>query len=90
MPHGGSKKEGAVYLIHFERPYHHARHYLGWTDNIAKRMREHANGQGSPLMRAVTLARIPWRVVYTEEGSRDLEKRYKSQKNASRLCPLCR
>ena len=25
---------GVIYLLHFERSYHHARHYLGYTDDL--------------------------------------------------------
>jgi hypothetical protein len=28
---------GTVYLLHFERPYKHARHYLGFTALAAAR-----------------------------------------------------
>jgi hypothetical protein len=31
-------QEGVVYLIHLSRPYRHARHYLGWTQNLAHRV----------------------------------------------------
>ena len=57
-----------IYLLHFERPYHHARHYLGCTDDLVRRLREHLAGKrmgGSPLIEAardvgigITLVRL--------------------------------
>jgi predicted GIY-YIG superfamily endonuclease len=32
---------GTVYLIHFDRPYHHARHYIGYTDDVDARLAGH-------------------------------------------------
>jgi len=31
----------AVYLIHFVRKYHHAGHYVGFTDDLPRRIAEH-------------------------------------------------
>ncbi len=28
---------GLIYLLHFERSYHHARHYLGYTEDLEAR-----------------------------------------------------
>lgn len=83
---------GTIYLIHFDRPFKHARHYLGWTENLDRRVHEHLNtGEGSALMRAVSAAGIRWNVVKTWEGTRDEERRLHKQKNSPRyLCPVCR
>jgi predicted GIY-YIG superfamily endonuclease len=78
-----------VYLIHLERPYHHARHYLGYTSDLAHRLMQHRNGAGAKLLKAVTKAGIPFEVVRTWEGYADLEKQLKAQKNAPRYCPVC-
>jgi hypothetical protein len=29
---------GTVYLLHFSRPYKHARHYTGWAVNVKRRL----------------------------------------------------
>ncbi len=42
-------QDGVVYLIHLSRPYRHARHYLGWTQNLEQRLAEHRAGRGSPV-----------------------------------------
>ena len=41
---------GVIYLLHFERSYHHARHYLGYTDDLEGRLAAHRAGRGSPLL----------------------------------------
>lgn len=81
---------GTIYLIHFERPYHHAKHYIGWSSDVDARMIAHEVGRGSALMRAVTGAGIKWKVVRTWPGTRDDERRLHRQKNSpARLCPVC-
>ena len=30
-----------IYLLHFEKAYHHTRHYLGSTDDLERRLKEH-------------------------------------------------
>ena len=41
---------GTVYLLHFDQPYKHARHYVGWTArNVRCRLAEHAAGRGARL-----------------------------------------
>ena len=43
---------GLIYLLHFQRSYRHARHYLGYTDDLAARLVAHRAGRGSPLVAA--------------------------------------
>lgn len=92
-PKGKSRKSNAhfttVYLIHFNRPYRHARHYLGFTENLDKRITDHLCGMGARLMEVITDAGIEWRVVRTWHGDRRLERRLKNWHNAAFLCPLC-
>lgn len=82
-----------VYLIHFDRPLHHARHYLGYCngESLEQRIERHRRGDGSRLMRAVVAAGIGFEVVRVwEEGDRALERRLKNRKKSSKLCPVCR
>jgi hypothetical protein len=84
-----------IYLLHFDPPYRHARHYLGFTarDGLAARIVEHASGgaKASPLIRAamrqgsvISIARV-W-----PAGDRKLERRLKNQGGLARQCPICR
>lgn len=78
-----------VYLIHFQTPYKHARHYLGSSNDVLARCEEHRNGSGARLMQVVEDAKIPWQVVRLWPGGRKEEKQLKLQKNSPRLCPIC-
>src|ERR1022692_3195850 len=51
---------GTVYLIHFDRPYKHARHYIGWALDVRRRLTEHAAGRGAHLLAVVKAAGIGW------------------------------
>lgn len=80
-----------IYLLHFDPPLHHAKHYLGWAADIKARFGVHLDHKGSPLVSAavkngseVTLART-W-----EGAGRGTERRLKKRKNLRSLCPLCR
>ncbi len=83
---------GTVYLIHFDRPYFHARHYCGWTGrDLYERIEEHALGkrEAARLMQIIVEADIGWTVVRTWTGTRALERRLKDSHHLSRYCPVC-
>lgn len=79
-----------LYLIHFERPYHHARHYLGLTHDVAGRIAEHINGGGARLMAVIEAAGVKWELAAVGRGTRLVERRLKLNKYARRICPVCR
>lgn len=81
-----------VYLLHFAEPYRHARHYLGWSQDIDARYVQHVTGHGSALVAAVRRKGIDVSIVARWEGrGRTFESYLKRQhKNIARLCPLCR
>ena len=83
-----------VYLIHFERPYKHARHYLGFVarpEGLDARLAAHAAGNGARLLAVVNLAGIAWRLVRTwPEGTRADERRIKNYRCTPDYCPVCR
>ncbi len=78
-----------VYLLHFERPYHHARHYLGTTSNLRRRLAEHEAGRGARLLAVVQAAGIGWELARLWPGGRARERQLKRQGGHARLCPLC-
>jgi len=80
---------GTIYLIHFSKPYKHAKHYLGWTENLTKRIAKHRKGQGAKLLRVLKKEGIDFEVVRTWRGSRSDERKLKNRKEAPRLCPVC-
>jgi hypothetical protein len=83
---------GVIYLLHFDKPYKHARHYTGWTESsgsLKARPAHHARGDGARLLEVVHAAGITWQLARTWDGPRALERRIKRQGGASRHCPLC-
>jgi predicted GIY-YIG superfamily endonuclease len=80
---------GVIYLLHFEVPFHHARHYLGWTANLPARLDDHAAGNGARLLAAVHSAGIGWHLARIWGGTRARERQIKRQGGLSRSCPLC-
>jgi hypothetical protein len=82
------------YLIHFAVPFHHARHYLGFTYHLRGRLYQHLGGvarHGAHLLAAVSAVGIKWAVVRLWVGvDPDMERELKAQHNAARFCPVCR
>lgn len=82
--------QGTVYLLHFQRPYRHARHYLGITTDLNARLADHAAGRGARLMEVISAAGIGFTLARTWQGTRALERQLKNRHNSGRLCPICR
>ena len=81
---------GIVYLLHFDRSYRHARHYIGFTQNLEQRLADHRAGRGSPLIAAAIADGIDFQLAAIWEGDRHDERRLHRQKNTrARLCPVC-
>ena len=80
---------GVVYLLHFTAPYKHARHYVGYTDDLAARLRDHFAGRGARLLEVIVSAGIGAQLARTWSGTRTMERYIKNQKNTPRLCPVC-
>ena len=81
---------GTVYLLHFDRPLGHAKHYTGWSANLPLRLAEHAAGHGARLTEVVAAAGIGWTLARTwPNATRAKERRLKNSGGASRRCPLC-
>lgn len=82
--------EGTVYLLHLDPPYKHARHYLGWAGNLEARLAHHRAGTGARLPAVAIAAGSRLVLARTWLGDRHLERKLKNQKNAPKLCPICR
>ncbi len=80
-----------VYLIHFNKPYKHAQHYIGFTDNMERRLHEHElTSRGAKLLQVASAAGIKFTIARTWDGDRKLERKLKNRKKSSSLCPICR
>jgi len=81
---------GTVYLLHFDQPYKHARHYVGWTArNVKRRLAEHEAGRGARLLAVVREAGIGWQLARLWPGGQARERQIKRQGGHARKCPLC-
>lgn len=81
---------GGVYLIHLAQPLAHAKHYLGYAEDIGARFERHCLGQGARILRACNLAKIDYTIEAVWVGaSRDYERRMKNRKETHCLCPVC-
>lgn len=82
-----------VYLLHFERAYKHAQHYIGVArEDVNARIERHANGTSRvKLLAAVNGAGIKWHLVRVWEGAPwKFEVILKNRGGARRCCPVCR
>jgi len=83
---------GVIYLLHFEAPLHHARHYVGFCssyEGLESRLAYHEKGEGSRLLRAVGAVGIPWAVVRIWKGTRTDERGIKNHGHSGEYCPVC-
>lgn len=81
---------GIIYMLHFERPHRHARHYVGWTLNLPARLAAHRAGRGARLCEVFAADGIGFTVARTVQGDRDWERSIKNAGGSVRYCPLCR
>ena len=69
---------------------HGARHYLGYAENLERRIQHHRDGTGANLTKVAAAAGANIIVARVwDNGSRALERKLKTSKHHSRLCPLC-
>ena len=84
------KKKTTVYLLCFNQAYRHARHYIGFTTNLDRRITDHLTGTGARLLEVITQAGIEWKLARTwPDADRAFERRLKRRKEAPALCPIC-
>lgn len=83
----------AIYLLHFSYPIsenHTTQHYLGYAEDVEKRVLQHQMGQSKARLIEVAVERgIGMQLVRVWEGDRALERKFKRQKNLKMFCPIC-
>jgi predicted GIY-YIG superfamily endonuclease len=84
-----AKRIGVIYLLHFSTPYHHAKHYVGFTTDLDARIDAHQRGAGARLLEVIGAAGIGFSLARTWSGTRNDERAIKNRKAAPRLCPTC-
>jgi len=87
----------AVYLLHFDRSFRHARHYMGYADEatLHQRVDEHYNatpgdGKHHRLMQAVRAAGISFTLARVWPGATRADERRMKCRGHARRCPLCK
>lgn len=82
-----------IYVLHFDAPLSHARHYTGCTNHLPHRLLAHARGAGARLTRVLLDKQIPWQLAAAYRVSntemRTCERKIKDQHHGPRFCPLC-
>ena len=76
-----------VYLLHFDDPIEHAQHYIGYSKNLCRRMKEHRSGKGSPLVK-VTKGKFSIVRIWKDKNIK-FERKLHNYKNSRKLCPIC-
>jgi predicted GIY-YIG superfamily endonuclease len=84
-----------TYLIHLDQrlgtshPQGGARHYLGQTVDLDRRLAQHRDGTGARILAAAVERGIGFDVVRTWPGGRETERSLKRLHNSPKLCPRC-
>lgn len=82
-----------IYIIHFDEPLHHARHYVGCTEALKERLITHAQGHGSNILAVLKAKGISWRLASLyrtcHAGMRRVERAIKDCSAGPRFCSVC-
>ena len=80
---------GVIYMLHFDQPYKHARHYVGWTDDLLDRLDTHARGHGARLVAVIGTpgSASPWSASARAPAASNAPSR--TQAEQVRYCPAC-
>jgi len=80
-----------TYLIHLHTKIHHAGHYVGATNDIESRLKQHAVGNGARLLEVAMERDITWELakLWTSDDAFGVERVLKRRHNGRKYCPLC-
>ena len=82
---------GSIYVLHFNQPYKHAKHYIGWTDlAVEDRLKRHRQGNGARLLQVLNENGIDYSLSGVYVGTKKDERRMKNQKHSNRFCSICK
>jgi hypothetical protein len=73
-----------LYLLHFNPPYRHAGHYLGFAEDVPTRVQIHRWGLGARLTRVAVMAGCDLQLVRVLPGDRKRERAIKRVRNLAR------
>ena len=84
-----------VYILHFDKPFHHARHYIGSANNVAERVAKHTSNPDVKMLIAALQQGITFTVARTFRNNRvnGHTKEYRIKRSGGvgkqGLCPIC-
>ena len=77
-----------IYLLHFDTPLAHARHYRGYSHDVLTRVEDHRNGCGARITQVLKERGITFTLAGVWKGDRTLERKL-HRHGATRWCPIC-
>lgn len=82
---------GYVYVIHFTgKLAGRAQHYIGFSEQLDRRLFVHRSGRGARILNACNLQSISYGVVVVFENvTRSFERYLKDRKKTRCFCPAC-
>jgi predicted GIY-YIG superfamily endonuclease len=89
LPGQGRLIVGTVYLLHFGRRYKHARHYVGFTTDLTRRLQQHRGGRSAPLVRAAVADGIEIFLARTWATATVGFERRLHEMGKRLICPIC-
>lgn len=91
LPDRPSSLRGAVYLLHFDRAFGHARHYIGFSTDPDERFQHHLLGRGANLVKHALAAGVSIELAQLWENKTvRYEIELKNRGSAIRWCPVCK
>lgn len=86
-------RRGYVYVLCFDRPFSHARHYIGCSTDLRGRLRTHARGAGARIVKAAAAVGIGFTLgavgCCNVATLRRLERQAKDWHGAAGFCVRC-
>jgi predicted GIY-YIG superfamily endonuclease len=80
----------SVYILHFSSKIGHARHYVGWANDVAGRIKHHKSGSGARLTQVAVERGVQMVLARTFDGAdKSFERRLKRTNNTAKYCPIC-
>jgi predicted GIY-YIG superfamily endonuclease len=95
MAYPAPDASGTIYLVHFSaRTRQGHQHYLGWSEDVERRIAQHRSGGGAGETRRAVAEGLKLTVSQTWKGTPGLETRLKEwhrglRKSFAHMCPLC-
>ncbi len=79
-----------VYLLHFDEPLAHARHYVGFANDLDARLACHRAGTGARLLAVLRDLGISWQLARVWDGAdRKFERKLHNTHSTADYCPMC-